>query len=403
VRGAVWYWLWTVPIVIGVGRRFGLSPFGSLAWSYAMAVYVASGGLFTYLMFERALLPVVRDLAAELPSDFEPPRSGLSLRARLLAMLVLFGMFSGSTVALVTAVSTNSLTIEQTMLVLLGVAAAFTAAFAVPLSQLVRDSVFARVEVLRAAMGVVDRGEYSARVVPLGGDELDELGQSFNQMVGRLRVHDEELRESRARIVTASDAARRRVERDLHDGAQQHLVTLRLRIGMAQRSVEPGSAAAALLDEARVDVDHALDELRDLAHGIFPATLTNDGLLAALEVAAERCPLPVSVECCGESARLAPEVEAAAYFCCVEALQNASKHAGRDAKVVIRLDFAGDGLRFEVRDDGAGYDPAAVGMNEGLQNMADRIGAAGGSLHVHSAANAGASVVGVLPRTGANS
>jgi signal transduction histidine kinase len=273
----------------------------------------------------------------------------------------------------------------------------FMLCLALPLSSMLRESLLTRVEALRVAMGLVDRGEYVAHVVPLGGVELDELGRSFNQMVGRLRQHDEELRESRARIVTASDAARRRVERDLHDGAQQHLVTLRLRLGMIQKAAAGDAGVCALLDEARADIDHALDELRDLAHGIFPATLTNEGLVAALEVAAERCPLPVTVECEGDGARLAPDVEAAAYFCCVEAMQNASKHAGRAARVMARLDFAGGGLRFEVCDDGVGYDPATVAMHGGLQNMADRISAAGGALKVLSAPGAGTRVAGSIP------
>jgi signal transduction histidine kinase len=246
----------------------------------------------------------------------------------------------------------------------------------------------------------VDRRDYHARVTPSGGDELDELGRSFNQMVDRLRDHDEELRLSRARIVAASDAARRQVERDLHDGAQQQLVTLRLRIGMARQAVDGNEQATALLDEARDDLARALEELRDLAHGIYPAVLTTDGLPAALEVAAERCPLPVTIECVGAEARWAPDVEAAVYFCCVEALQNATKHAGPDAGVRIGLANGPDGLSFEVRDDGVGYDPAALGLSAGLQNMADRIGALGGTLRVESAPGRGTAVIGAMP-TGA--
>jgi signal transduction histidine kinase len=120
-------------------------------------------------------------------------------------------------------------------------------------------------------------------------------------------------------------------------------------------------------------------------------------LTAALEVAAERCALPVAVESDDKAERLAPDVEAAVYFCCVEALQNAAKHAGPGARVRIHLATDRDGLRFEVCDDGVGYDPAALGMSAGLQNMADRIGALGGTLRVESALGAGTAVIGVMP------
>jgi signal transduction histidine kinase len=395
-RGAVWYCAWVFPAVIYVRSYIDFSAVTILAWCGAAAVWVAGAALFDYLLFERALRPPLQKLSAALPPDFEPPGGGLSLRNKLLAILLLLSMFSGSFVVSVTMNSANSLSPAGQMGVLLGVTVAFTVTLALALSLLVRESVLTRIETLRRAMGRVARGEYDAHVPPLGGDELDELGRSFNEMVNRLGRHDEELRESRARIVAASDAGRRQVERDLHDGAQQQLVTLRLRIGMARQAVAADPRAAALLDEARDDLSRALEELRDLAHGIYPAVLTTDGLPAALEAAAERCPLPVTVELDGGAGRLAPDVEAAVYFCCVEALQNAAKHAGPNAKVAIHLGSDPSGFRFEVRDNGVGYDPAALGLSAGMQNMADRIGALGGTLRVESAPGAGTSVVGFM-------
>ena len=283
VRGGLWCYVWIVPAVIAVRSSMDFSAVTVIAWSGAAVVWVAGAGLFQYLLFERALRPPLREVVAALPPDFEHPVGGLSLRTKLLAILLLLSMFSGTVVGAVTTNSTDSLSPAGQMGVLLGVLVAFTVTLALALSLLVRESVLTRIETLRRAMGRIDRGEYDAHVPPLGGDELDELGRSFNQMVGRLGRHEEELRESRARIVAASDAGRRQVERDLHDGAQQQLVTLRLRLGMARQAVESESRAAALLDEARDDLTRALEELRDLAHGIYPAVLSTDGLQAALE------------------------------------------------------------------------------------------------------------------------
>jgi signal transduction histidine kinase len=396
VRGGVWCAVWTIPASVHMKSISGFSTPGILMWSVVVSLFIAGAGLADYLIFERALRPAVREAFAALPADFEPPKRGLSLRTRLLTILLLLSMFSAAFVSAITMNSTRSLSLDGQMAVTLVTALGFTLTLALALSLLVRESVLTRIETLRRAMWRVDRGEYDARVLPFAGDELDELGFSFNQMVNRLGRHDEELRESRARIVAASDAGRRRVERDLHDGAQQQLVTLRLQLGMARQAAASDPQMAALLDEARAGLSLALEELRDLAHGIYPAVLTTDGLPAALEVAAERCPLSVTVESNGRG-RLAPDVEAAVYFCCVEALQNAAKHAGPGAHVRVRLESDPSEFRFEVRDDGVGYDPATLGTSAGMQNMADRIGALGGTLRVESAPGAGTSVVGAMP------
>jgi signal transduction histidine kinase len=252
-----------------------------------------------------------------------------------------------------------------------------------------------------------------SRVPLVTADDLGELAQSFNEMlaglrereslrehnvalVENLRRHTDELRESRARIVAAADAERRRVERDLHDGAQQHLVLLNLKLSVLRRVVGEDPDAAALVDELRGDLGHALRELRDLAHGIYPALLENEGLPGALRQAVERAGIPASLSCDGAS-RYRPELEAAVYFCCLEALQNAAKHAGDGARATVRLAERDGALVFEVADDGRGFVNADVSADSaGLQNMADRIGALGGSVRVESAPGEGTMVTGAI-------
>jgi signal transduction histidine kinase len=154
--------------------------------------------------------------------------------------------------------------------------------------------------------------------------------------------------------------------------------------------------AVSSMDEAIQELNHALAELRDLAHGIYPAVLESDGLPGALRAAAERSSMPVTVETDGVG-RYAQELEAAVYFCCLEALQNAAKHAGDGAKVSVRLSQVDGQVQFDVSDDGRGYDAAAVSPSAGLQNMADRIGALGGELQIESVPGAGTTVRGAVP------
>jgi signal transduction histidine kinase len=205
------------------------------------------------------------------------------------------------------------------------------------------------------------------------------------------------LRTSRARLVAAGDRERRRVERDLHDGAQQRLVALGLRLrlteDLARRHPDQVADALAAL---RHEVHVVQTELRDLAHGVYPAVLTQHGLVEALEAAADRCPLAVALrsEAVG---RLAPGIEAAVYFCCVEGLQNAVKHAGAGARVTVTLVRDGGVLAFTVADDGSGFDVHAVTRGDGFDNMRDRLGAAGGSLDVSSLPGRGTTLRGSVP------
>ncbi|HXF36247.1 MAG TPA: GAF domain-containing sensor histidine kinase [Actinomycetota bacterium] len=220
----------------------------------------------------------------------------------------------------------------------------------------------------------------------------EELRARLEQIAARA----EELRASRQRIVAAHDAERRRLERNIHDGAQQHLVALAVKLRLARELLarDPGRAAA-LLGELRAEIDQALETLRDLAGGIYPAVLEERGIAAALEDQAGLADVPVEIEGDG-LARWPIETEAAVYFSCLEALQNALKHAGA-RRVRIRLTEAAGHLRFSVADDGRGFDPATVPVGAGLRNMADRVEALGGHLEVRSVPGLGTTVEGAVP------
>ena len=208
-----------------------------------------------------------------------------------------------------------------------------------------------------------------------------------------LRARVEELRVSRVRIVEAGDAARRRLERDLHDGAQQHLVSLALDLRVLKaRLVEP--EAAALVDEVAGKLATGLEELRELARGIHPAVLTQRGMRPAIEALADRAPIPVECRVDVGEERLAPSIEAAAYFVVSEALTNVSRYAGAErAKVAIRREA--DTVVVEVSDDGAGGADMAAGS--GLRGLADRIAALDGELQIDSPRGAGTRIEARIP------
>jgi signal transduction histidine kinase len=225
-----------------------------------------------------------------------------------------------------------------------------------------------------------------------------QLDSALQNTLDELRAQAEALRESRARIVASGDAERRRLERNLHDGAQQNLVALAVSLRLARDVLtdEP-QTAAQLLDQLADDLKVTIQELRDLAHGIYPPLLADSGLARALEAAASRSPLAARVTAAGLR-RYSPEIEAAVYFCCLEALQNAAKHAP-DSTVQIRLWEESGGLLFSVADNGPGFDVAAARSGHGYMNMADRLGAIGGTVRWQSEPGHGATVQGSIPLT----
>ncbi|HYL50687.1 MAG TPA: histidine kinase [Acidimicrobiia bacterium] len=223
------------------------------------------------------------------------------------------------------------------------------------------------------------------------------LDTALQASLDDLRVANEELRASRSRIVATADQSRRQIERNLHDGAQQHLVALAVKLGLARQLVDGDrEMLATLLEELRGDAQTTLTELRELAHGIYPPLLMDRGLREALVAAANRSQLPTEVE--ADVARYQSDVEAAIYFCCLEALQNAGKHAGEQATIKITLGENNGMLRFQVQDDGAGFDATASALRgHGFVNMADRLGAIGGNLEVVSAPGEGTRIGGTVP------
>ena len=206
----------------------------------------------------------------------------------------------------------------------------------------------------------------------------------------------EELRASRQRLVAAQDEERRRLERNLHDGAQQNLVAIKIKVGLAEMMmVNDPTRAGDLITALKADADEALETLRDLARGIYPPLLADQGLRSALESQARKATLPVAVEADGVS-RYPQEIEAAVYFCVLEALQNVQKYAGA-SKAVVRLSDVDQWLTFEVFDDGAGFDQAQTARGAGLTNMEDRLEALAGHIAIASEPGRFTRISGSLP------
>jgi len=224
------------------------------------------------------------------------------------------------------------------------------------------------------------------------------LDSALQASLDEVRHQAEELRASRSRVVAASDAARRQIERNLHDGAQQHLVALAVNLRLVQQLADADPATAKeMLAQLGHDVQDAVQELRSLAHGIYPPLLVDRGLSEALAAAAGRAALPTDVDAAG-TGRYPQDVEAAVYFCCLEALQNAGKHAGEGATATVRVWEDVGGLLFEVADDGAGFDAGSRSSpGAGFVNMGDRVGAIGGRVDVASSPGKGTRISGRIP------
>ena len=239
------------------------------------------------------------------------------------------------------------------------------------------------------------------RLSPTEERLMDDLAHQAGFVLDNVRLHEEvrlrleELRESRMRLVAVQDSERRRLERDLHDGAQQSLVSLRMKLGLAQAAAAGAQGPLPhLLEQMQTEVGEALDSVRSLSRGIYPPLLESQGLKGALAARARQVGIPVTL-CCGPE-RYAPEIEGAVYFCCAEALQNVAKHSGAE-HASVRIWIEGQRLRFSVSDDGKGFAPAPSTNGGGLQNLRDRLEALGGRLDIGPGPDRGATVAGWLP------
>jgi signal transduction histidine kinase len=215
------------------------------------------------------------------------------------------------------------------------------------------------------------------------------------RLTAELQATIEELRASRRRLVEAQDEERRKIERNLHDGAQQQLVALSIQLGLLQESAGNADSVRQLAPELQKSARAALDDLRALARGIYPPLLADQGLVHALRAQAGKTVVPVTIQADGIQ-RYPQDVEATVYFCALEALQNIAKYADA-SRADVCLSCSGGSLQFTITDDGTGFDTAAARHGTGLQGMADRLAALGGTLHLRSQPGRGTTVSGRLP------
>lgn len=206
----------------------------------------------------------------------------------------------------------------------------------------------------------------------------------------------EELRESRARIVRAGSAERRKLERDLHDGVQQRLIAIRIDLGLAGEIPGTERRMRERLQEIGQSAEEALEELREVGQGLYPPILTDWGLAATLERIHPPADGTLAVNADG-LARYSPEIESSVYYCCMEAIQNATKHGGHGVRMTVSLHEHGNELTFRVTDDGQGFDRSALHEGTGFHNMRDRLGALDGRLIIDSAPGKGTTVAGSVP------
>jgi signal transduction histidine kinase len=254
-------------------------------------------------------------------------------------------------------------------------------------------------ELLGALSVTKRRGE---GLTPIEEKLVDDLAHQAGLVLKNVRLSAdlqarlEELRASRQRLVRAQDLERRRLERNLHDGAQQHLVALKVKLGLAEMLLGRDPAkAAATLEQLKGDADEALETLRDLARGIYPPLLADKGLVVALESQARKATVPVHVDAAGIG-RYPQEIEAALYFCTLEALQNVQKYASASA-VEVRLREDGGQVCVDVIDDGRGFDLGTAPRGAGLTNMEDRLDALEGTLYVDSTLGRGTNLRAAVP------
>lgn len=355
--------------VVLVGRREDFTA-STYVGAYAAELLVTAGVTAFYLLiFELALRPIAREVAVRLPDDFAD-RAVVSARRRLILLNTVVTFTVGCQAAGLSVGLSEGRGMPWIVLVVtLGLVFTFVGA---QLS-LVATSVSRRVDELADALNGVASGLPAIRILPTSGDEFDAVGRAFNQMVDLLDGHAEELRRSRARLVEVADEARRVIERDLHDGAQQSLALVSMQLGQL------GSGCAALpaaerVGAIRADLGAVVAEMRALAHGIYPASLEAEGVTSALRAAARESDLMVAVDATLRS-RWSHAIETAVYFCCWEVLQRAGHMDDPSVRIALR-EVPGAAVVEIVMRPGMTDDQAAD-LTLFLQ---DRLGAVGGTV-----------------------
>ena len=254
-------------------------------------------------------------------------------------------------------------------------------------------------EVLGALTVTKRRGE---SLTPIEIKLMDDLAHQAGLVLKNvgltadLQARLVDLRASRQRLVAAQDNERRKLERNLHDGAQQYLVAIKVKLGLVEMLLTKDlKKATTTLQQLKNDADEALETLRDLARGIYPPLLADKGLLTAIQAQARKATLPVTVEADGIG-RYPQDTEAALYFCILEALQNIQKYA-QATSAKVRLREEGDHLCIEIADDGCGFDVSVTIRGNGLTNMEDRLAALGGGLQIESTRGVGTTLRATVP------
>lgn len=372
---------------------------------------VATTAIYIAYSAQTLVRPIMRELRWSAPGEL-----GIDLRLRRFRVrtVLAFGVTTVFSTLAAYAIHPVTPLGPSRILSTIGLSVAIGITFTALLSAAVADSVCSPLDDLLAGTRRVVQRDLVTPVPITSVDELGDLAASFNEMLlglqdrealrarsdslgASLRATLADVRSSQARLLSVADSERQRMERDLHDGAQQSLIFLRLKLGqLIQALPHDRSRSSGLIAELQNDAQHALDQLRDLAHGIYPAALATDGLPGALEELAARTEVPVGVACSGVD-RLPPEVEVAIYFCCVEAVSYSAKHASPGGQVRIQLAEESGVLSFRVTHWGADHFDPGEHPESSLQIMADRIGALGGWLDAFTAPDGATRVVGSVP------
>jgi signal transduction histidine kinase len=394
-------------VVTMPGMLVAAATVGTLTPSLVALIVIANLGILGIGLSvlahgtQLATRPMLRDLAQRL--DHPPlPTGGVSVRSKLLVtipVLIVAAGFGGVMLGQPTGAHWSG--------VLQNVAVALPLGFlsvALPAAGFLAHSTLRPLDDLTQATERLKQGDFTTRVPELSADEYGVLARSFNEAMEGLAERQrlaaenerllEEVRASRARILAASDAERRRIERNIHDGAQQQLVAHALELRMLQEIADSAAPQQIheMLEAASKNVETALDELRELARGLHPSVLATDGLPPALRQLATRAPVPVTVNAPQE--RFPESIESTAYFIACEALANIAKYA-RASNAAITIQRDNGRLVVSVTDDGIGG--ANQNAGSGLAGLADRVAAVDGTLTLHSPPGRGTTITAELP------